>query len=371
MKRRPPFTALVAALPGTVPFVAPDVLERRRGRRLRLRLGANESAFGISPLAAAAMQRALRTLPHYADPECYALRERLSERDGVTPRHLVVGAGIDDLLGLIVRTFVAPGDVVVASLGSYPTFAYHVVNHGGRLETVPYRDDRNDLDALAAAAARSRARVCYLANPDNPSGSFHDEPALEAFLRQLPDECLLILDEAYVDFAPSLPRLTDDPRLIRARTFSKLHGLAGARIGYLIAEPGIISAFDKVRLHFGVNAVAQAGALASLDDPQFAEHVAARVAEGRREYAALGAQLSLATLPSATNFVCIDFGCAERARALLSLLLEHDTFVRMPSAPPLDRCVRITVGTEGERAEFAALMRQLHADGALDRLLPR
>jgi histidinol-phosphate aminotransferase len=348
---RPPFTPLVEGLPATVPFLAPEVLERRRGRPFRLRLGANESAFGVSPRALAAMQRALEKLPHYCDPECWELRSRLAKMHG---GEIVVGSGVDDLLGLVVRAFVAPGDTVVASLGSYPTFAYHVANHGGILKTVPYRDDANDLDALVEAAAD--ARILYLANPDNPSGSWHGEQALRALLERLPPKCLLVLDEAYVEFAPSAPSLPADPRLVRARTFSKLYGMAGARIGYLVCDAEIIAGFDKLRLHFGVNSIAQAGALAALDDVEFARKVIAQVAEGRDEYHRLGAELGLPTLPSATNFVCFDVG---KARAVVAQLAEHDCFVRMPGAAPLDRCIRVTVATAGERAAFADLMRRL------------
>jgi histidinol-phosphate aminotransferase len=148
-----------------------------------------------------------------------------------------------------------------------------------------------------------------------------------------------------------------DPRVIRARTFSKAHGMAGARIGYALATAEIIAAFDKIRLHFGVNRVAQAGALASLQDTVHLESVVAAVAEGRDEYAALAQELGFTPLPSATNFVTMDVGGVERARALVTALAERGVFIRMPGAPPLDRCVRVTVGTPEERATFAEVLR--------------
>jgi histidinol-phosphate aminotransferase len=133
--------------------------------------------------------------------------------------------------------------------------------------------------------------------------------------------------------------------------------MAGARIGYALATPATIQAFDKIRLHFGVNLVAQAGALASLADGAFLRDVVAQVARGREEYAALGRELGLAPLPSATNFVALDAGSPERARALVAALVARDVFVRMPGAPPLDRCVRVTVGTAAERTAFAEVLR--------------
>lgn len=365
---RPKVTALIASLPETVPFVAPDALQRRTGRPLRLRLGANESNFGTSPRALAAMHAAATQSAWYGDPESHDLRARLATLHGVTMNNLVVGSGIDDLLALVVRCFVAPGEPVVMSLGGYPTFAYHVAGHGGVLHRVPYRDDRNDLQGLADAASRSGARVVYLANPDNPSGSWRSGEELRAFLDSLPPGCLLILDEAYIEFAPPGTAATveaNDPRVIRMRTFSKLYGMAGSRIGYALADEATIATFDKVRLHFGVNLVAQAGALAALDDAEFSSRVIAEVEAGRRDYAALGETLGMPTLPSATNFVAFDVGGADRARALVALLLQNDVFIRMPTAAPLDRCVRVTVGKSDERAALASTMLRLRDEGAL------
>jgi histidinol-phosphate aminotransferase len=274
--------------------------------------------------------------------------------------HIVIGCGVDDLLELIVRTYLEPGQTAVTSLGGYPTFAYHVVGYGGILERVPYRDDYNDLAGLARAANHTAARIVYLANPDNPSGTWVTAEEIGALLEALPVDCLLLLDEAYSDFAPAegLPAIdASDPRVIRARTFSKAHGMAGARIGYALATSEIIAAFDKVRLHFGVNRIAQAGALASLQDRAYLQSVVAAVAEGRSEYGALAREVGFTPLPSATNFVTIDVGGVERAKALVAALAERGVFIRMPAAPPLDRCVRVTVGTPEERAAFAEALR--------------
>ena len=355
-----PFTRIVQEIPATVPFLAPEAIERRSGRALTLRLGANESAFAPSPLALEAMREAAAHVNWYGDPESYDLRTALAERHSIGRENIVIGCGVDDLLELIVRTYLEPGQTAVTSLGGYPTFAYHVAGYGGRLERVPYHDGRNDLTGLAEAANRTQARIVYLANPDNPSGSWVTAEEIGALVDALPEDCLLLLDEAYSDFAPAeaLPPVdVSDPRVIRARTFSKAHGMAGARIGYALATAEIIAAFDKIRLHFGVNRVAQAGALASVQDTEHLASVVTAVAEGRTEYAALAREMGFTPLPSATNFVTMDVGGVERARALVAALAERGVFIRMPGAPPLDRCARVTVGTPEERAAFAEILR--------------
>jgi histidinol-phosphate aminotransferase len=360
----PRYSRLVAALPATVPFVPPEALERRIGRTLALRIGANESAFGPSPKAVAAIQAGAGRANWYCDPEGFVLREALARLHGVSRENIGLGAGIDDLLGLIVRAFVDPGDPVAMSLGAYPTFAFHVAGFGGRFVHAPYRAFRNDAEALGAAARDAGARIVYLANPDNPTGSWLSSDEQARLIAGLPRDAHLILDEAYSDFAPAgtLPALDpEDPRIIRLRTFSKAHGMAGMRIGYAVACRDIIAAFDKIRHHFGVNRLAQEAALASLGDPGFIAEVVQKVEEGRADYARIAASLGLATLPSSTNFVAFDLGSLARARAALELLLTREAcFLRMPGAPPLDRLVRVTVGVEAERRGFAlALARVL------------
>lgn len=353
----PPFTALVRGLPATVPFVGPEAQERRRGRPFRARIGANESVFGPSPRAVAAMRAAAAEVWMYGDPENHDLKAALAARHGVAPENVVVGTGIDGLLGDSARLFVEPGVPVVTSAGAYPTFNYHVAGYGGRLVTVPYRDDREDPEALLAAARRERARLIFMANPDNPMGSWWDAATLDAMIARLPDHAVLLLDEAYADFAPpgTVPPIDVlDPRVLRLRTFSKAHGLAGLRIGYAIGEAGLIQSFDKIRHHFGVNRIAQVAALASLGDPEHLMAVIAKVAAARERIAAIAAACGLRALPSATNFVAVDCGGdGALARRVLQELDARDVFVRMPGVAPLDRCIRISAGQEPDLALLA------------------
>jgi histidinol-phosphate aminotransferase len=360
-----PLNRVVGQLPATVPFVAPEVIERRRGRRFELRLGANESMFGPSPLAVVAAARALRNASWYGDPESQALRERLQEVTGVAAGRIRVGSGIDDLLGLAVRCTLNPGDVAVASAGTYPTFGYHVRAQGAELAEVPYRDDMHiDLDALGERAEALGAAVVYVANPDNPSGTCRSADQLRALASSLPAGCALFLDEAYADFTEDPLEGLDQPpdRVLRFRTFSKGHGLAGLRIGYVIAAPPYVAAFDKVRVQFGVNRVAQAAALAALHDPEHLEWVVAETAVERRHYRELGEGQGWSPIPSSTNFVAFDVGDADSAAAWVTALEQRGVFVRRGAGPPLDRCVRITVGMAEHRRFLEPILAELREE---------
>ena len=357
MRRRPAFTPIVEGLPATVPFVGPEAQERARGRPFRARIGANESVFGPSPAAVEAMRRAAPDQWMYCDPNNHDLRTALAAEHGLPPESIVIGEGIDGLFGWTVRLFVGPGDAVVTSLGAYPTFNYHVAGYGGRLITIPYCDDAEDPDALASAAQEHAPRLVFLANPDNPMGSWHPAERIARLLDALPEGTLLVLDEAYVEFAPeeTAPAWdTGDPRVIRFRTFSKAYGLAGLRVGWAVAHPQIAAGFDRVRNHFGVSRMAQAAARAALGDREHLARVVGQVEEARRRIGEIAAANGLRALPSATNFVTVDCGRdGDFARAVLRELIARDLFVRMPGPPPLDRCIRISAGTEADLALLA------------------
>ena len=356
-------TPLAQSLPATVPFVGPEAQERAMGRTFDARLGANENVFGPSPKAIAVMAEAGHWM--YGDPESHDLRTALAVHHGTTPDHIIVGEGIDGLLGYLVRLFVGNGDAVVTSDGAYPTFNYHVAGFGGVLHKVPYRDDHENPAALFAKAAEVGAKLVYLANPDNPMGSWHDGAALAEAMDALPDGTLLLLDEAYVDTAPegtALPLPVDDPRVIRMRTFSKAYGMAGCRVGYGIGHPELITAFHKVRNHFGMNRAAQAGALAALDDQSWLKGVLDNIAGSRDRIAQIAKANGLTALPSAANFVAIDCGRdGAFAKAVLDALIARGIFVRMPFVAPQNRCIRISCGTPEQLDLFeVALPAALH-----------
>jgi histidinol-phosphate aminotransferase len=358
-------TPLAASLPSTVPFVGPETQERAQGLAFRARLGANESGFGPSPAAIAAMQNAAAEAWMYGDPENHDLKAALAAHHGCRPENIVVGEGIDGLLGYLCRLTIAAGDPVVTSLGGYPTFNFHVAGFGGTLHRAPYKANHEDPEALLALATQTRAKLLYLANPDNPMGSHHAAETLESLIDALPETTLLVLDEAYIDFAPAgtAPRIaTDDPRVIRFRTFSKAHGLAGARVGYAITAPELADAFNKVRNHFGMGRIAQAGALAALQDQAYLVQTLARAAAARARLSAIARDNGFDPLPSATNFVTMDCGRGgDYARAVLAGLVARGIFVRMPGVAPHDRCIRVSLGDDAALDAFAETLPQVIA----------
>ena len=363
---RPSLTRIAQELPSTIPFVGPESITRQRGRAFKARLGANESGFGPAPSVIAAMAAAAGESWAYGDPENFEVTAAVAAHLGLDAAHVSVGAGIDGLLGLAVRLFAEAGDIVVSSLGGYPTFHYHVAGYGAQLKTVPYRDDHEDLDGLLALARSEKAKIVYLANPDNPMGTWHTGDRVAEFAKALPPQTLLILDEAYGETAPSgtLPDLhADMPNVLRFRTFSKAYGLAGARIGYVFGAPELVRAFNKVRDHFGVSRMAQAGGIAALKDVAHLEAVLNKIAASRTEITRIALDNGLRALPSATNFVAIDCGRdGVFAKSILDGLIAGDIFVRKPAAPVLDRCIRVSCGPEREMALFAEALRDVTAN---------
>jgi histidinol-phosphate aminotransferase len=354
---QPRYTSVVAPLPSTVPFVGPEAQERARGVAFKARIGANESVFGPSPKAIAAMRQAAAECWMYCDPENYDLKAALARELGLSSANIVVAEGVDSLFGYTVRLFTEPGDTVVSSLGAYPTFNFHVAGYGGRLVTVPYVDDREDPASLLEAVRRERPKLVFFANPDNPMGSWWSADAVQALIDALPMDTVLVLDEAYIEFAPpeTAPGLdVSRPNVIRYRTFSKAYGMAGARIAYAIAEAGIAKSFDKIRNHFSVNRIAQIGALAALADKAHLASVLEKVARARQTIGEIARANGLAPLASATNFVTIDCGRdGTYAKRVLDGLIAQGVFVRMPGVAPLSRCIRISAGTEADLAVFA------------------
>ena len=356
----PRYTELVASLPSTVPFVGPETQERARGKEFAARLGANENVFGPSPKAIAAMQDAVPDVWMYGDPENHDLKQALAAFHGVQPENIVVGAGIDGLLGSLSRMLVGQDTPVVTSLGAYPTFNFHVAGYGGALHTVPYKGDFEDPAALLDKAREVDASLLYFANPDNPMGTWHDADAMQDMIDNVPEGAVLCLDEAYLEFAPegTAPALdTDNRNVIRMRTFSKAYGMAGARVGYAIGHADLINSFNKVRNHFGMNRASQAGALAALGDQQYLAQTLADVNGAKARIGEIVRRYGLEPIPSATNFVTMDCGQdGDYARALVAALIAQNIFVRMPFVAPQDRCIRVSAGRPQDIDLFEAAL---------------
>jgi len=361
------FIPTVKALPSIFPFVGPDAQERESGIKYTARMGANESGMGPSPKAIEAMNEAVKLSWQYADSDNYHLRHALADHYGVGDDNIMIGEGIDGLLGCATHMFVEHGVNVITSLGSYPTFNFQVKSRGGTLHLVPYKDNHEDRDALLAKAQETDASLIYFSNPNNPMGTWWSADKVQEMIDNLPTGAILLLDEAYVEAAEDgvAPKIDiSNPQVLRFRTFSKLYGMAGARIGYVIGHPELIAAFDKVRNHYGINIVGQRGALAALQDQEYLAEVKSKVVKGRDRIHAFAKSLGLDSIPSAANFVTIDCGRdSDFAKLVLSKMMERGVFMRMPGVEPQSKCVRVSVGLDHEmdifEKEFSEVMKSL------------
>lgn len=354
------------------PFPGIKVLERRIGREIPHRLGSNE---GLDM-----PHRALRehfgdaVAEHvycYGDAEALGVRQRLSAQQGIPLDHLLVDAGADSLIALALRTTCTPGDTVVSTAGTYPTFGYFAKGQGCHLVEPSYVEAPGllapDLEALAAAAHQENAQLVYLANPDNPSGHLHSDSAILKLRDALPDTCWLLLDEAYSDFrddANSDFAAKALPGVIRLRTLSKAHGLAGLRIGYAIADPDVLALMMKVRIHYAVSTFTQAAAEVVLDHPAEVHQHIAEVKARREQLAAHFQALGADVLPSATNFIGIRLPTAELAERVNRELLEAGRLIARPTHPALGHVLRITAVADALEPGQLAILEQAIKENA-------
>lgn len=358
----PSYTNIIKKLSADVPFVGPETQERNLGKKFKARLGANESVFGPSQDVINAMKACVQNdIWKYGDPENFDLKFAISKKLKVGIENIIIGEGIDALLGCLVRLLVKTNTKVITSLGAYPTFNYHVKASGGKLIFVPYYNDHENLDALLEATKKNDAKLVYLANPDNPMGTVHEGTKIYNFIKNLPEDCLLCLDEAYSDFAPRkyIPDIDiNNEKVIRLRTFSKAYGLAGARIGYAFGEKNLIRNFDKIRNHFGVNRVAQYGALAALKDQKYLKKIIQNIELAKYNIYKIAETNDLSYIKSYTNFVAIDCGKnGEYAKKVMENLINLGIFIRMPAVEPLNRCIRLTVGNNLDLDYFASSLK--------------
>lgn len=338
---REELTGLVPYAPG----LREDQVRARSGRDHILKLSSNEHPAGPFPAAIAAMERELLDLNRYPEGSAGALKEKLASKLGVRAEQVMIGNGSNELLRLLGEVVLRPGDEVVYPWPSFIVYPTVTTMFGAEHVRVPLLDGTDyDLDAMLAAVT-ARTRIVFLCNPNNPTGTIYTRDAFEHFLERLPDHVLLVLDEAYFEFATSgdypdgLAYFDGDRGIVVLRTFSKIYSLAGLRVGYGIAPERLVHAVDCVREPFNVNSVAQAGALASLDDDA---EVARRRAENQEQktylYSGFG-RLGISWVPSEANFVWVK---TERPTEVFEALLEEGVIVRAFGPTP---ALRVTVGT--------------------------
>ena len=333
-----------------------DEVKRAMGLKKVVKLASNENPFGPSPKVIKAIVAAAQDINRYPDGGCYYLRRALARHLGVKEGQLVFGNGSDEIIIMALRAFVEPGDEVVVS---HPSFAVYTIGSkvvGAKLKIIPMVDFRHDLEAMAGAVTK-KTRMVFIDNPGNPSGGFISSDEVRAFLKRVPKDVVVFLDEAYFeyvqknkDFPRSIPWLKEYPNLVIARTFSKVYGLAGLRVGYGITNAEIIDALNRVREPFNVNSIAQAAAVACLKDQSYYAKALKAVETERAYLYRQFKEMRLLCIPSVTNFILVDVACS--SKKVSNELLRRGVIVRDMNAWGLKTFIRVTIGTTGENRKF-------------------
>lgn len=334
-----------------------------------VKLASNENPRGASPKALAAIREAAHDLTRYPDGSGFALRSALSQFHGVGPERIVLGNGSNDVLEMVAAAFLTPGDEAVYAQYAFAVYPLATRARGATGVEVPARDYGHDLGAMRAAIT-PRTRVVFVANPNNPTGTWVSAAALEAFIAKVPASALVVLDEAYFEYAgdagcgDGLAWLERYPNLVVVRTFSKAYGLAALRVGFAASHREVADVLNRIRQPFNVNSLALEGARAALADREHVARSVALVAVERPRLARGLAARGFAVLPSAGNFVLADCGDAARAAKLHAFLLRQGVIVRPVGNYGLAQYLRITVGLEAENTRLLGAIDAWLAGGA-------
>ncbi|MGH7255283.1 MAG: histidinol-phosphate transaminase [Nitrospirales bacterium] len=341
----------IASLSPYVPGTAVEDLERKFGISRAIKLASNENPLGPSPKAIAVLGEAASTLNRYPDGGARRLREALAARWKVTPDHVVLGNGSDEIIGFLARTFLAPGEEAVMADQTFVIYKMEVTAAHGVPVEVPLTEWRHDLPRLADAIT-DRTRLLFVCNPNNPTGTMVTADEVQALMRRVPEQVVVVFDEAYYEYVTSqaypetLRYVHEHRHVVVLRTFSKIYGLAGLRVGYGLTTPEIAGYLNRVRPPFNANSLAQRAALAALDDE---DHVSRSRALNQNERQAVCTSLralGFEPVPSETNFVFFDVG--RDGRAVFEALLREGVIVRHIAGPML----RVTIGLPEENRAF-------------------
>jgi histidinol-phosphate aminotransferase len=325
-----------------------------------IKLASNENPIGVSPLAQRAIERAVADLARYPDGNGFELKQALSSRFGVDPAAIVLGNGSNDVLELAARAFLTPGLEGIYAQHAFAVYPLAVQATGARGIEVPARDFGHDLAAMRSAVT-GRTRVVFVANPNNPTGTFVRSRELEAFTASLPPEVVMVLDEAYNEYLPedlkpdSVAWLRRFPNLVVTRTFSKVYGLAGLRVGYALASPGVADLMNRVRQPFNVNSISLAAATAALADTEFVRRSYELNQAGMRQLGDGFKRLGVEFIPSFGNFVSVEVGDGAR---VFRRLLERGVIVRPIGGYGMPKHLRVTVGLPSENERFLDALAQ-------------
>ena len=337
-------------------------LERELGITGIVKLASNENPLGCSPHATAAMQEAIKTIALYPDGNGFELKDALAKRYGVEHGRIVLGNGSNDMLELAARAFLTVGDKAVYSAHAFAVYPLATQQVGATGVSVPAVDFAHDLEAMLKAAVEHKAKLVFIANPNNPTGTFLTAADLLGFLRALPPQILVVLDEAYNEYLPeecrydSVSWLREFPNLIVSRTFSKAYGLAGLRVGYAFADPQVADMMNRVRQPFNVNSIAQAAAVEALRDADFVQRTNELNRHGMEQITQGLHDLDLSYIPSYGNFV--SFHVANAAR-IYRRLLESGVIVRPIASYDMPDYLRVSIGLKTENEKFLTALKEI------------
>jgi len=326
-----------------------------------IKLASNENPLGPSPAALAAMEKVLKHLHLYPDGNAFYLKQKLAQKLGVGPEHLILGNGSNEIIEFVGHALMQAGTDVVAS--QYCFAVYPIVTHlfGANLITGPARHYGHDVTAMLKAVT-PKTKVMFVANPNNPTGTLAARGDVVRIIAEVPDDLLLVMDEAYIDFLEEpvdllpLIRANSKPNLLLMRTFSKIFGLAGLRLGYGIGHPELIAALEKVRQPFNINSIAQAGALAALDDHGHLARTRANNALGLDYLQNSFRSLGLEFIPSHANFVLVRVGDGQR---VLEEMQKLGVIIRPMGGYQLPEWIRVTIGTPEQNARCVAALKMV------------
>ncbi|MBN1883166.1 MAG: histidinol-phosphate transaminase [Deltaproteobacteria bacterium] len=342
-----------------------EELEREYGITDSIKLASNENPLGPSPRAMEAIREAVKDIHRYPDGSYFYLKKRLGELHGLTPDHFIIGNGSNEIIEFLIRTLVSVGDEVIVGDPSF--IVYRLVNQavGGKNVIIPLKDWKFDLDAMKRAVT-DRTKLIFIDNPNNPVGTAVTDEEFSRFISDLPDTLVVVLDEAYKEFTVGeghvdFSRYMMGPvPIVSTRTFSKLYGLSGLRVGYGVARPDIISMIHRIRSPFNVNHIAQAAAVAALDDNEFIERTLAVNKEGMDYLYGEFERMGLFAVESHTNFILLD--TKKQAADVYEAMLNKGVIVRSMKGYGLPTFIRVTVGTPEENRRFIAALDAVLAD---------
>jgi histidinol-phosphate aminotransferase len=357
--RVPDYIATLKPYPPGKPL---EELEREYGIENSIKLASNENPLGTSPLAIEAIRSQLKNLRRYPDGNGYYLKKRLSKHLGVEESCIVLGNGSNEIIDLIIRTFVQPGEEVLMSEPTFLVYPLMTQAVGARAVKVPQKSFAHDLEAMAELVT-TNTRVVFLDNPNNPSGTVISRKDFEYLRSQIPEDVIVVLDEAYIEFTDAeqtmtgLEYLNAPSPVISLRTFSKAYGLAGLRVGYGIMPAEVADYLNRTRQPFNVNSLAQVAALAALDDKEFLRETQKVVREGLAFLYAELDKLKLRTHATQANFFLIEVGYD--GRKVYEAMLRRGVIVRAMNAYGLDKYIRISVGRQEENQKFVESLKEV------------